>query len=81
MSFSPLRLLARLDRFPARSCFRVAYSGGRDSHVLLHAAAQLRDRFRPDAAAIPDVTVELVPLSAYDELAVVTQPCALEVAA
>ena len=43
--------------------------------------AQLRDRFKPDAAAIPDVTVELVPLSAYDELAVVAEPCTLEVAA
>jgi len=43
--------------------------------------ARLRDRFKPDAAAIPDVTVELVPLTAYDELAVVTQPCALEEAA
>ena len=53
--------------------------------------AQLRDRFQPDTAAIPDVTVELVPLSAYDELAVVhqhpaclnvaPQTCALEVAA
>jgi hypothetical protein len=52
---------------------------------------QLRDRFQPDTAAIPDVTVELVPLSAYDELAVVhqhpaclnaaPQTCALEVAA
>jgi hypothetical protein len=43
--------------------------------------AQLWDRFKPDAAAIPDVTVELAPLSAYDELAVVAQPCALEAAA
>jgi hypothetical protein len=43
--------------------------------------ARLRDRFKPDAAAIPDVTVELVPLSAYDELAVVAKPCALEMAA
>ena len=43
--------------------------------------AQLRERFKPDAAAIPDVTVELVPLSAYDELAVVAEPCTLEVAA
>jgi hypothetical protein len=52
---------------------------------------QLRDCFQPDTAAIPDVTVELVPLSAYDELAVVhqhpaclnaaPQTCALEVAA
>ena len=43
--------------------------------------AQLRDRFKPDAAVIPDVTVELVPLSAYDELATVAQPCTLEMAA
>lgn len=53
--------------------------------------AQLRERFQPDAAAIPDVTVELAPLSSYDELAVVQlhpacqtaapQTCALEVAA
>ena len=43
--------------------------------------AQLRDRFKPDAAAIPDVTVELAPLSAYDELAVVAEPCTLEMAA
>jgi hypothetical protein len=43
--------------------------------------AQLRDRFKPDAAAIPDVTVELAPLSDYDELAVVTEPCTLEMAA
>ena len=43
--------------------------------------AQLRDRFKPDAAAIPDVTVELAPLSDYDELAVVAQPHALEEAA
>jgi hypothetical protein len=43
--------------------------------------AQLRDRFKPDAAAIPDVTVELVPLTAYEELAVVAQPCTLEIAA
>jgi hypothetical protein len=42
---------------------------------------RLRDRFKPDAAAIPQVTVALTPLSAYDELAVVTQPGALEVAA
>ena len=35
---------------------------------------RLRDRFRPDRAAIPDVAVALVPLSAYDELAAVHQP-------
>jgi hypothetical protein len=35
---------------------------------------RLRDRFRPDQTAIPDVAVELAPLSAYDELAAVHQP-------
>ena len=35
---------------------------------------RLRDRFAPDRAAIPDVAVELVPLSAYDELAAVRAP-------
>ena len=31
----------------------------------------LRTRFQPDAASIPDVAVELVPLNTYDELAAV----------
>ena|SRR5271166_3750842 len=31
----------------------------------------LRERFTPDQIAIPDVAVELVPLTAYDELAAV----------
>jgi hypothetical protein len=43
--------------------------------------ALLRDRFKPDATAIPDVTVELAPLSAYDELATVVPASILEVAA
>jgi hypothetical protein len=43
--------------------------------------ALMRTRFTPDASAIPDVTVELAPLSAYDELAVVAQPSVLEAAA
>jgi hypothetical protein len=34
----------------------------------------LRDRFKPDRDAIPDVAIELVPLSAYDELAAVRAP-------
>jgi transposase InsO family protein len=42
---------------------------------------QLRERFTPDAASIPNVVVELVPLSLYDELASVTMPASiLEVA-
>lgn len=48
---------------------------------LLPDIDRLRDRFKPDATAIPQVTVALTPLSAYDELAVVTQPGVLEVAA
>ena len=35
---------------------------------------RLRDRFKPDRPVIPDVAVELVPLSAYDELAAVHLP-------
>ena len=35
---------------------------------------RLRGRFRPDRAAIPDVAVELVPLTVYDELAAVRAP-------
>ena len=44
---------------------------------------RLRDRFKPDAGVIPDVTIEPVALSAYDELAVVSHVpadiCELEV--
>src|SRR5258706_9162453 len=35
--------------------------------------AALRQRFRPETAAVPDVVVELVPLALYDELAAVHQ--------
>ena len=35
---------------------------------------QLRQRFKPDQAVIPDVAVELVSLTAYDELAAVAAP-------
>jgi hypothetical protein len=35
---------------------------------------RLRDRFKPDQAVIPNVAVELVSLSAYDELAAVRAP-------
>jgi hypothetical protein len=40
--------------------------------------AVLRARFRPEATPVPNVTVELVPLGAYDELAdvrVVPEAC------
>jgi hypothetical protein len=32
---------------------------------------RLRDHFKPDRDAIPEVAIKLVPLSAYDELAAV----------
>jgi hypothetical protein len=35
---------------------------------------RLRQRFMPDRAMIPHIAVELVPLSAYDELAAVATP-------
>ena len=42
---------------------------------------RLRDRFAPDPAAIPEVAVELVPLSAMTNWPLVGEPCALEMAA
>ena len=35
---------------------------------------RLCDRFKPDRTVMPNVAVELVPLSAYDELAAVRAP-------
>jgi hypothetical protein len=35
---------------------------------------RLRARFQPGRDALPDVSIELVPLSAYDELAAVHVP-------
>ena len=37
-------LLAQLKQFPPAHHYRVAYSGGCDSHVLLHALAAIRDQ-------------------------------------
>jgi tRNA(Ile)-lysidine synthase len=42
--FSPQSLAARLEGLPPVRRFWLAYSGGCDSHVLLHAAAELRRR-------------------------------------
>ncbi len=44
MTFTPARLLERLLRLPTASAYWLAYSGGCDSHVLLHAMARLRAR-------------------------------------
>ena len=52
MSFSPDYLLSQLHRQPATACYRVAFSGGLDSHVLLHALCQLRDRLDAEIGAV-----------------------------
>jgi tRNA(Ile)-lysidine synthase len=52
MSFSPASLLAQLMRYPAPSGYLVAYSGGCDSHVLLHALAAVREQL-----PVPNVEV------------------------
>jgi tRNA(Ile)-lysidine synthase len=52
MGLDPQRLLATLKRFPHPSRYWVAYSGGLDSSVLLHAMASLRDRLGAPLAAL-----------------------------
>ena len=52
MRFSPDRLLEILERLPEASRYLIAYSGGRDSHVLLHALSLLRDRVAVTLEAI-----------------------------
>jgi tRNA(Ile)-lysidine synthase len=52
MSFSPTALLAKLQALPETSCYWVAYSGGLDSHVLLHAIAQISDQLNAPLRAI-----------------------------
>lgn len=47
MTFSPPQLLDILNRHPDTSGYWIAYSGGLDSHVLLHAMANLRPRLAP----------------------------------
>ena len=43
MSFTPASLHAQLMQFPVPQRYCVAFSGGVDSHVLLHALVQIRD--------------------------------------
>ncbi len=45
-------LLDQLAQMPAASCYRVAYSGGCDSHVLLQALAGLREQLAVPLEAI-----------------------------
>lgn len=61
--FSPDALLERLRRLPSCSRYWVAYSGGCDSHVLLHALAQRRGELGGALAAV-HVNHHLQPLAA-----------------
>jgi tRNA(Ile)-lysidine synthase len=50
--FTPQRLLAALKQIPAASCYWIAYSGGQDSHVLLHALSVLRSELNVRLQAV-----------------------------
>lgn len=52
MSFSPDQLLNTLLELPVPSGYLVGFSGGMDSHVLLHALAELGDRLPVPVRAI-----------------------------
>ena len=51
-AFSPQCLIPALEAFPNASRYWIAYSGGMDSEVLLHAIASLRGLLRMDLCAI-----------------------------
>ena len=53
MSFSPASLLAQMERYPTPRAYVVAYSGGCDSHVLLHALVAVRDQ-------LPTATIKVL---------------------
>jgi tRNA(Ile)-lysidine synthase len=48
----PQQLLETLSALPVPGCYRVAYSGGRDSHVLLHALCGLREKLQAPLSAV-----------------------------
>jgi len=52
MTFSPEQLLQQLRQYPQPPAYWVAYSGGLDSHVLLHALASLRGRLDAGIGAV-----------------------------
>ncbi|MBD3670366.1 MAG: tRNA lysidine(34) synthetase TilS [Gammaproteobacteria bacterium] len=52
MTFTPESLLSRLQALPPAGRYLVAYSGGADSHVLLHALAQIQTRLSQPLIAI-----------------------------
>jgi tRNA(Ile)-lysidine synthase len=68
----PARFAAALAQFPRPSRYRVAYSGGLDSHVLLHLAARLAAE-RPDFPELAAVHVHHGLLAAADRW---TEHCA-----
>ena len=49
MRFTPRKLLDAVEQLPAARRYWVAYSGGLDSHVLLHSLAAVRDRLPVEA--------------------------------
>ncbi|MGB5473680.1 MAG: ATP-binding protein, partial [Gammaproteobacteria bacterium] len=52
MTFSPQTLLHRLQQYPQPAGYQVAFSGGMDSHVLLHAMAGLRTQLAAPVGAV-----------------------------
>lgn len=52
MTFTPSRLLNALAGLPKTSHYWVAYSGGLDSHALLHGLATLRDKLSAEIHAV-----------------------------
>jgi tRNA(Ile)-lysidine synthase len=52
VTFSPATLQTQLQRFQLPPGYQVAYSGGMDSHVLLHALAALRDTLAVPVGAV-----------------------------
>lgn len=52
MSFTPAHLLQQLVQLPAARRYWVAYSGGSDSHVLLHTMATLREQLAVPVHAV-----------------------------
>ena len=52
MTFEPLKLKKTLEIFPKPNGYLVAYSGGIDSHVLLHSIAQIQSQINIPVRAI-----------------------------
>jgi tRNA(Ile)-lysidine synthase len=52
MKFSPDYLLQQLHRHPGTFCYQVAFSGGLDSHALLHALCRIRAVLDAEVGAV-----------------------------